>query len=229
MKCWNPDLRAASFFSGDAFRELTPVPSDEERSRFNPREISRELRPHILYDGLREGIKWLWAGGGGFLIAGVFWLFGKIRNQLDYIGIGIVFLAGSTLAYFALRLGRRLPSTAPRAQGQGYSTLGLDAVRLADTEHQLLCLSHFERFALWQLLVKDGMTGEYFADLVEQYGIPVESLLGQQNLAKTFAVIQGKSALLAYNQNSERWTVRSEIKDFVHYVIAERLSPVFGI
>ena len=207
-----------------------PVPSDEERSRFNPREISRELRPHILFEGLREGVKWLWAAGGGSLIAGVFWLFGKLRNQLDYVGIGIVFLAGSAMVYLALRLGTgRLSGWQPREQGHAHSALDLDAARLADTEHQLLCLSHFERFAMWQLVLKDGMTGEYFAEVVKQYGIPVASMLGQQNLAKTFDVIQNKSALLAYDQNSERWTVRPEVKDFVHYVIVERLSPVFGI
>lgn len=204
--------------------------ADEERqdSRFNPRDIPRELRPHILYDGLREGVKWLWAVGGGSLIAGVFWLFGKLRNQLDYIGIGIVFLAGSVMVYLALRLSGRRPPAAPRTQGQEYFIL--DAARLADTEHQMLSLSHFERFALWQLLLKDGMIGEYFADLVMiQYGIPVGSVAAKRDLANTFAVIQAKSALLAYDQDSERWTIRPEVKDFVHYVIVKRLSPVFGL
>jgi hypothetical protein len=106
----------------------------------------------------------------------------------------------------------------------------LDYARLADTKEQLLCLSHFERFALWQLLLKDGMIGEYFADLVMiQYGIPVGSVAAKRDLANTFAVIQAKSALLAYDQDSERWTIRPEVKDFVHYVIVKRLSPVFGL
>jgi hypothetical protein len=94
----------------------------------------------------------------------------------------------------------------------------------------MLSLSHFERFALWQLLLKDGMIGEYFADLVMiQYGIPVGSVAAKRDLANTFAVIQAKSALLAYDQDSERWTIRPEVKDFVHYVIVKRLSPVFGL
>jgi hypothetical protein len=50
---------------------------------------------------------------------------------------------------------------------------GLDNARLADTDHQILSLSHFERFALWQLLLKHEMTAEQFRDLARhEHGLP---------------------------------------------------------
>jgi hypothetical protein len=111
-------------------------------------------------------------------------------------------------------------------QSSAFSTL--DHARLADTRQQLLCLSHFERFAVWQLLLKGGLTGEQFADLVEAYGIPVATRFGQEELTKTFVLVQNKSALLVYDQTSERWTIKPEFKDFTRNMI-ERMSPIFGI
>src|ERR1035437_9342682 len=95
----------------------------------------------------------------------------------------------------------------------------LDYARLADAKQQLLYLSHFERFALWQLILKGGLTGEQFADIAQAYGIPVATLFGQEELGKTFAIVQGKSALLVCDETSGGWTIKPEFKDPVHYLI----------
>lgn len=88
------------------------MPLDEERhGRLNRRDIPRELRPHILYEGLRESVKWLWSIGGASVMAAAFWLFGKIRSQLDYLGIVLVFLLGLAVMYLAFRLSGRRSST----------------------------------------------------------------------------------------------------------------------
>ena len=116
----------------------------------------------------------------------------------------------------------------PPKQEESHPISHMDSARLSETKQQLLCLSHFEYFALWQLLLKGGLTGQQFAEIVQAFGIPVATLFGQKELAKTFAIIQDKSAMLICDETSGGWAKKPEFKDFVHYWI-ERMSPVFGI
>ena len=92
-----------------------PLDEERQRGRFGVREVSRELRPHVLWDGIKETVKWLLSGGTGLVIAGVLWLLETLRAQVDYIEIAVVFLVGSAMIYVALRISRRQEARVPPA------------------------------------------------------------------------------------------------------------------
>jgi hypothetical protein len=161
-----------------------------------------------------------------FLSAGALLFYGLILAVL--VSLGIVLNAIRKARHSRAQVIADGASGTGRESSEQGPVSNLEYARLADAKQQLLCLSHFERFALWQLILKGGLTGEQFADIAQAYGIPVATLFGQKELGKTFAIVQEKSALLVCDETSGGWTIKPEFKDPVHYLI-ERMSPTFGI
>jgi hypothetical protein len=134
-----------------------------------------------------------------------------------------------TAAYQMVSSSLARPQKAPDAQEEVRTVSDLDDAKFTGARDQILSLTPFELFALWQLLEMDGMTGEQFANLARQFGIPAATQSDIDEMTETFAAIHKKSpSLLAYDQTSERWEIRAERKDYVEYVII-RSRPVFGI
>ena len=189
-------------------------------------EPIRELRPHATW----RGVELIWALVEGTVVAALLAVWQYFKSHLDLLSILLIFV-GSVLVLLVGSFRRSKRATPPDlpTQKKGDAVPDLDNARLADANRQILSLSHFERFALWQLLLKDGMTAEQFRDLARhEHGIPVATQADVLELGKIFAVIHEKSALLAYEQSLGRWTIKPEFKAPVHHALG-RMSPIFGI
>jgi hypothetical protein len=66
-------------------------------------EPIRELRPHILFKILEKITDRLWEIGGAMVIATVAWLISKLRSDLDYVSIAVIFCAAVVMMYLSTK------------------------------------------------------------------------------------------------------------------------------
>lgn len=103
----------------------------------------------------------------------------------------------------------------------------LDQRILRDVEGQLAVLTRFEMFALWQLLLKGGMSGEHFEKVVSSLGFPVLTLADQNTVINTFQGISSKTSFLSRDFTTAHWSIKNELRVYLDYSLKAR-SPLLG-
>jgi len=104
----------------------------------------------------------------------------------------------------------------------------MDDARFSSATEQLSRLSSFQLFAVWQLLLNEGMSPVRFGDVVRDSGFPIGTRLEENELRATFSRINEDVSLLTYDQAADVWCVKSEFKSYAHFIIGKS-SPIFGI
>jgi hypothetical protein len=183
--------------------------------------------------------------GGGILSAWTpFWKFLSFLSTVDFMrtagghpSIGTLLLppglAGCiTVIGIAVMVGAFLSFDRPGSQTDKQSPRSaipsMDEARFSSVKEQLSRLSRFELFAVWQLLLNEGMSPVRFGDAVRDYGYPIGTQLDLNELRATFSRINENVSLLTYDQAADTWCVKSEFKSCAHFIIG-KLSPLFGI
>lgn len=105
------------------------------------------------------------------------------------------------------------------AHASAVKTGHFDPVQLADIRGQVESLSSYERLALKQLIVKDGMTGAHFYQFIVEQGFPIGSLLHQKEIEKVFDVIAQKTTLLERNYTTGHSLVKPGLVAIVRSVL----------
>jgi hypothetical protein len=82
-------------------------------------EPVRELRPHFTFKLLEKAGDALWGIGGGAVIAGGSWLIARLRENVDYVAIGVLFAIGAAIMYISARLHRRKDQDMEASAAQG--------------------------------------------------------------------------------------------------------------
>lgn len=147
-------------------------------------------------------------------------------NQWALLSAAALFMVGVIVAavlHWMSRDQQRVRPHAPRPFGD----IALVERQLADTQRQIVALSRFEIFALWKLLLTDGMTGRQFYFAVLDLGFPVLTLEQQNAIQDTFEGMSGKVTFL--DCIADVWKVKADFSGYVQYVVDVRLSPIFGI
>ena len=137
-------------------------------------------------------------------------------------------LAGSCIVWALFRwvrfqcfVWRHLPKIIPRPQGHpgASKTIQFDSVQLADILRQVASLSRYERLALEQMIVKEGMTGAHFYQFIVEQGFPIASLAHQRDIEKVFEGIAEKTTLLDRNYTTGHWSVKPALAKMVQHVL----------
>lgn len=161
--------------------------------------------------------------GDGIVTIVVTLTHGLLRWQQAALAACFVLLFGWAVAMTARSWRNSSAGNVKRSKSEHAS---LDEKRLADTARQVVALTSFERFALWQLFLKDTMTGAQLYDIVVGLGFPVLSLQQQHGIQDTFKEMSDKVTFLECA--ADVWKVKPEFSSYAQCVI-EGMSPIFGI
>jgi hypothetical protein len=167
------------------------------------RRFWKEIRANVFWDA----IKWLWAAGGTVIAYLVQWLAGHtdLATTLITWSAVVFFVATAIYIYRHPHLpARPMPQPLP-AEQQDAAAPQMPALN----EDQLARLTEYERFAI-RLLIEAGgyMTGRQLYGRMIDWGFPIATRAGQNEIMLTFERINQKTTLLTKEPFSNVWSLR---------------------
>jgi hypothetical protein len=178
--------------------------------------FARELAPHAAW----RGIELLWDFAKAAMISAIVLARQWFVHHWDIVTIALVFLGSLGILLWRERIVYHANKKAAQAAVSICSKEVFDEFR-----RQLAVLSYFEIFAIWRVIVTEGITGDQLAGLVQSLGFPVVTLEQENRLRETLPHINAKVTFLEYSVDSKKWTVRKTAIDPVSWILKNLQSP----